>query len=237
MRNEQNRLVPSLELGELVETLVREPLVAHGEDFIDEHLNAWCRDRTGDEVVAAVFDPQAATVEPRSTEAWDRFGSWLSRSYSIDASADRLQHIRALGLKHSLVFLPNHRSYLDPLVLRWVLEQYGFPPNNTLGGANLALWPFSEIGRRNGIVFIRREFRDDHVYRAVLKTYLSHLMEQRHNLEWYIEGGRTRTGKLRPPRYGILSYVIDAFAVDQQVASGGRVQARNHAQQGGLAAA
>jgi glycerol-3-phosphate O-acyltransferase len=80
-----------------------------------------------------------------------------------------------------------------------------------LGGANLAIWPFSDIGQRNGIVFIRREFRDDHVYRATLKAYLSHLMVERQNLEWYIEGGRTRTGKLRPPRLGILSYVMDAY--------------------------
>jgi glycerol-3-phosphate O-acyltransferase len=70
----------------------------------------------------------------------------------------------------------------------------------------------SELGKRNGIVFIRREFRDDKVYRAVLKTYLAHLIAKRENLEWYIEGGRTRTGKLRQPRYGVLSYVIDAYA-------------------------
>ena len=109
------------------------------------------------------------------------------------------------------MFLPNHRSYLDPMVLRSALAQHGFAPNNVLGGANLAIWPFSEIGQRNGIVFIRREFRDDHVYRATLKAYLSHLIAERKNLEWYIEGGRTRTGKLRPPRLGILSYVMDAY--------------------------
>ncbi|MEK9737817.1 MAG: hypothetical protein VW239_10895, partial [Candidatus Nanopelagicales bacterium] len=53
-----------------------------------------------------------ATIEPRSTKAWDRFGAWLSRSYAVDASTENLAGIRALGLKHSLVFLPNHRSYL-----------------------------------------------------------------------------------------------------------------------------
>jgi glycerol-3-phosphate O-acyltransferase len=83
-----------------------------------------------------------------------------------------------------------------------------------LGGANLALWPFSAIGQRNGIVFIRREIKGDPVYRAVLKTYLSSLIADKQNLEWYIEGGRTRTGKLRPPKLGVLSYVMDAFAED-----------------------
>lgn len=79
-----------------------------------------------------------ATVEPRATSAWDRFGRYLTRAYTIDASASNLADIRALGLKHSLVFLPNHRSYLDPLVLRRVLAKQGFPPNFVLGGPT---WP------------------------------------------------------------------------------------------------
>jgi glycerol-3-phosphate O-acyltransferase len=157
------------------------------------------------------LEEMVATVEPRSTEAWDRFGSWLSRSYSIDASADRLQHIRALGLKHSLVFLPNHRSYLDPLVLRRVLVDYGFPPNFVLGGMNLAKWPASMLAKRAGLIFIRRSTRDDPVYPAMMRLYLGCLLKVHANLEWYFEGGRTRTGKLRPPRMGVLRYLIDAF--------------------------
>ena len=162
----------------------------------------------------AADDLKEMAVKPggMSVAAWDRFTRWLSRAYQVDYDPADIERLKAFNETSGLIFLPNHRSYLDPLVLRWALEKHGFPPNNTLGGANLALWPMSEIGRRNGIVFIRREFRDDHLYRAVLKTYLSYLMDNRHNLEWYIEGGRTRTGKLRPPRYGILSYVVDAFA-------------------------
>lgn len=67
------------------------------------------------------------------------------------------------------------------------------------------------IARRNGTVFIRREFKNDVVYKACLKAYMGFLVKEEQNLEWYIEGGRTRTGKLRPPRMGILSYLIDAF--------------------------
>ena len=154
----------------------------------------------------------AAIPGGKTVDAWDKLSRWMARAYKVDYIPSEVAALRDLNKTSGLIFLPNHRSYLDPLVLRYALDQYGFPPNNTLGGSNLALWPMSEIGRRNGIVFIRREFRDDHVYRAVLKAYLSYLMQEKHNLEWYIEGGRTRTGKLRPPRYGILSYVIDAFA-------------------------
>ena len=146
-----------------------------------------------------------------SIAVWDRFTRWLARAYSIDADDQALDELKELNKNSSLVFLPNHRSYLDPLILRSALQRHGFPPNHVLGGVNLDLWPISDIGRRNGLVFIRRQFRDDKVYRAVLKSYLSYLIAKRANLEWYIEGGRTRTGKLRPPRYGILSYLIDAY--------------------------
>ena len=62
---------------------------------------------------------------------------------------------------------------------------------------------------------MRREFRDDLVYRAVFKRYIAYLIQNKKNLEWYIEGGRTRTGKLRPPRYGVLKYVMDAVEEEQ----------------------
>ena len=156
---------------------------------------------------------EMATKPGRMTVAgWDRFCTWLARAYKLDYVPEEVHRLKEMNRDSALIFLPNHRSYLDPLVLRSALQQHGFPPNNVLGGANLAIWPMNHVGRRNGIVFIRREFRDDHLYRAVLKRYLAYLIEHRQNLEWYIEGGRTRTGKLRPPRYGILSYVVDAYA-------------------------
>jgi glycerol-3-phosphate O-acyltransferase len=97
-------------------------------------------------------------------------------------------------------------------VLRSVLARHGWPPNRVLGGNNLSFWPLGTIARRSGIVFIRRSFKDAPVYKAMLREYLAYLLSRRFNVEWYIEGGRTRTGKLRPPRYGLLRYVVDALA-------------------------
>ncbi|MCU0265494.1 MAG: 1-acyl-sn-glycerol-3-phosphate acyltransferase [Actinomycetia bacterium] len=157
------------------------------------------------------LEEMAAQVGTQATQVWDRFGRWLTRSYTIDADASGLPALRDLGRRHSLVFLPNHRSYLDPLVLRSALAQHGFPPNHILGGINLALWPMSEIAKRSGLVFIRRQSRDDPVYPAMMRMYLGYLLRIHGNLEWYFEGGRTRTGKLRPPRMGVLRYLVDAF--------------------------
>ncbi len=147
----------------------------------------------------------------RAVDAWTRMGRWMSRSYQLDADAGALADLRERNRTAPLVFLPNHRSYLDPLVVRSVISRAGFPPNHVLGGVNLAFFPMGAIARRSSIVFIRRQFRDDPVYRAMLGEYLAHLVSEGDNLEWYIEGGRTRTGKLRPPRMGILSYLVDAF--------------------------
>jgi glycerol-3-phosphate O-acyltransferase len=71
------------------------------------------------------------------------------------------------------------------------------------------------LGRRAGLIFIRRSFRDDPVYKLALREYVGWLAEHRQNLEWYIEGGRTRTGKLRDPRLGLLAYLVDAVHDDR----------------------
>lgn len=159
----------------------------------------------------AALEEMAAYVDESASRLWDRMGRWLTRSYEVDVDTSRMAELAELGRKHSLVFLPNHRSYLDPLVLRAATVGHGFPSNYTLGGINLAMWPLSELGKRSGLIFIRRSSREDPVYPAMLRLYLGFLLRQHANLEWYFEGGRTRTGKLRPPRMGVLRYLVDAF--------------------------
>jgi glycerol-3-phosphate O-acyltransferase len=170
--------------------------------------------RTPDDVRAEAITclkEMAAGQSPSAVMAWTRASEWVTRAYDVDASTQSLDALRDLNRRYPLAFLPNHRSYLDPFVLRSVLAPAGFPPNHVLGGANLSFFPLGPFARRNNLVFIRREFKDDPVYRSMLGEYLAHLVQQGANLEWYIEGGRTRTGKLRPPRMGILSYLLDAF--------------------------
>ncbi len=135
-------------------------------------------------------------------------------AYAWDVQADTagLERLRELNRRHALVFLPSHRSYADPLLLADVLAEHDFPRNHVVGGDNLRIWPISLLARRAGIVFIRRSSGDDEIYKLALREYLGYLLAKRFNLEWYMEGGRSRTGKLRPPRYGLLAYVADAIA-------------------------
>jgi glycerol-3-phosphate O-acyltransferase len=146
-------------------------------------------------------DLLSSTLRPLHAYAWD-----------VQVDTAGLDWLRALNREHALVFLPSHRSYADPLLLADVLAEHDFPRNHVLGGDNLRFWPIAPLARRAGIVFIRRSFGDDEIYKLALREYLGFLLAKRFNLEWYMEGGRSRTGKLRPPRYGLLAYVAEAVA-------------------------
>jgi glycerol-3-phosphate O-acyltransferase len=123
----------------------------------------------------------------------------------------QLEQIRALSQQHPVVFLPTHKSNLDHGVLQTLLHDHGLPPNHTAGGINMNFFPVGPLVRRAGVFFIRRSFKDDEVYKLVLRHYVDYLIEKRFPLEWYIEGGRSRSGKLLPPRFGLLAYVVDAY--------------------------
>jgi glycerol-3-phosphate O-acyltransferase len=133
-----------------------------------------------------------------------------ARAWNVEVDDAGLAKLRELNKRHALVFLPSHRSYADPLLLADVLAQHDFPRNHVLGGDNLRFWPVGPLAKRAGIVFIRRSFGDDEIYKLAVREYFGFLLSKRFNMEWYMEGGRSRTGKLRPPRYGLLANVAEA---------------------------
>ena len=122
-----------------------------------------------------------------------------------------IEAVRELSLHHPVVFLPTHKSNLDHPVVFRALHDVGLPPSHTAGGNNMNFFPQGPIARRAGIFFIRRSFKNDEIYKFVLRSYIDFLIEKRFPLQWFIEGGRSRSGKLLPPRYGLLSYVVDSY--------------------------
>src|SRR5439155_25131781 len=142
----------------------------------------------------AALDSLVASMSP---VAVDLFSGALRplHVYAWDVQADTagLGRLRELNRRHALVFLPSHRSYADPLLLADVLAGHDFPRNHVVGGDNLRIWPLSLLARRAGFVFIRRSSGDDEIYKLALREYLGYLLAKRFNLEWYMEGGRSRT--------------------------------------------
>ncbi len=131
--------------------------------------------------------------------------------HDIDYSEADLHSIYRAAEKDPIVFLPSHKSNFDHLVFQHVLYENELPLNHTAGGINLNFFLIGPLLRRSGIFFIRREFRTNEPYKFVLRQYLDYLLEKRFAIEWYIEGGRSRSGKLREPKMGLLAYVADSY--------------------------
>jgi glycerol-3-phosphate O-acyltransferase len=171
--------------------------------------------RDPDDVLAELTADLQEIAAVQSPPAIDAFravmGPLHRRAWTVTADGWNLEELRELNRTTSLVFLPSHRSYSDPLVLADVLDEADFPRNHVLAGGNLSFWPIGPLGKRAGLIFIRRSFGDDQIYKLAVREYFGHLVAKRFNLEWYIEGGRSRTGKLRPPRYGLLHYLVRAL--------------------------
>ena len=156
----------------------------------------------------------AAAHRPTVIDLVVQLWRWMiTRGYGgvLQYEPKAIDHLRALSQHHSVVFLPTHKSNLDHGVLQVLLHENGLPQNHTAGGINMNFFPIGPLVRRAGVFFIRRTFKDDEIYKCVLRHYIDYLVEKRFPLEWYIEGGRSRSGKLLPPRFGMLAYVVDAY--------------------------
>ena len=129
----------------------------------------------------------------------------------IDFDEGQVERLRAAMERYPGIFLWSHRSNLDSLVLTAALQEKGLPPAHLFAGINMAFGPMGAILRRAGVIFIRRSTSDDPLYKYVLREYVGYVLEKRFNLSWSIEGTRSRTGKMLPPRLGLLSYAADAY--------------------------
>ncbi|WP_242395592.1 1-acyl-sn-glycerol-3-phosphate acyltransferase [Anaeromyxobacter oryzisoli] len=130
---------------------------------------------------------------------------------SVEVDEEGLARVKRAAADAPIVLCPSHKSHVDYLVLPWLLYENGMTPPHVAAGINLAFWPFGPLARKGGAFFIRRKVKGDRVYTAVLRAYVKHLLRDRFPQEFYVEGGRSRTGKLLPPKTGLVSMEVDAW--------------------------
>lgn len=137
----------------------------------------------------------------------------FTRGYGaqIDYDPAQIERTRAALERAPGIILPSHKSNLDSAVTSVAFADNRLATPTTFGGINMAWWPMGTVARKAGRVFIRRDIKNNPVYKFVLREYLGYLVEKRFSLEWYIEGGRSRTGKLLPPKLGLLTYLVSAY--------------------------
>ncbi|MDD3581810.1 MAG: 1-acyl-sn-glycerol-3-phosphate acyltransferase [Desulfobacca sp.] len=143
----------------------------------------------------------------------DRILTWVWQNIFDGISLDQesLEKIRDISQHGTLVYVPCHKSHADYLLLNHLLYQNNIHPPRIAAGKNLAFWPMGTIFRKSGAFFIRRRFHGAKLYAKVFSTYLKTLVKEGYNLEFFIEGGRSRTGKLVLPQLGLLNLILQTI--------------------------
>ncbi len=137
----------------------------------------------------------------------------LNRIYAgVEFRGDDAERIRRAGRQGTLVFVPCHRSHLDYILISWCVFYQQLQPPHVAAGANLSFWPLGPILRRWGAFFLRRSFQGDELYHAAFSSYVRELVREGYPQEFFIEGTRSRTGALLPPKVGLLSMYLAAAA-------------------------
>ena len=135
---------------------------------------------------------------------------WIFRRMFSSIDTSGLEKIAARAREHPLVLVPSHRSYFDFLILSWLFYENFLVPPHIVARENMAFGPFGFVFRRAGAFFMRKRF-DDPLYKEVFRAYVSYLVREGFTQEFFIEGARSRTGKSLAPRFGILSWDVEAF--------------------------
>ncbi|CAG8571791.1 16329_t:CDS:10, partial [Dentiscutata heterogama] len=119
--------------------------------------------------------------------------------------------IHAAQNSQSLIILPCHKSHVDYIVISYIFFRLGLALPHIAAGDNLDLPIIGTLFRCSGAFFIRRMWGEDQLYGSITKEYLECLLESGHNIECFIEGTRSRTGKLLPPKLGILKTIFECI--------------------------
>lgn len=158
------------------------------------------------------FKEMVSVPTPFWLDVFAKFASFcLSLGYDnkLNYREEDLERIRELVRKYPSALLWTHKTYLDGFVVPKIMFENDFPMPHMFGGANLNFPGLGFLMRHSGGIFIKRSFQDNEVYKATLRQYIGYLMEKRFPLTWSFEGTRQRIGKLMPPKYGLLKYVLE----------------------------
>jgi|GEM_PF-1642389 len=198
-------LKPSEELHELV---MQNPKV---EAAVQKAIEEGAQEEKVRQQAEKILLRMAAQPKHRIIQ-WIDF--WLSviwaRIYrEVVIDPDELEKVREASLKAPLLLIPSHKSHVDYLIVSQIFYRSDLVLPHIAAGDNLLIPVIGWIFRRAGAFFIRRSFGDDELYKAVFASYLEQLMLDGHHIEFFIEGGRSRTGKLRRPKMGMLTFCTD----------------------------
>ncbi|WP_394212402.1 glycerol-3-phosphate 1-O-acyltransferase PlsB [Enterovibrio calviensis] len=154
----------------------------------------------------------AADFSPSLIRYADRLLTWLWNKLYQGININNAERVRQLAQDgHEIVYVPCHRSHMDYVLLSYTLYKEGLVPPHIAAGVNLNFFPAGPIFRRGGAFFLRRTFKGNRLYSTVFREYLAELFAKGYSVEYFSEGGRSRTGRLLPAKTGMLAMTIQAM--------------------------
>lgn len=159
------------------------------------------------------LDEIAAKYSPAVIRMLSAVVKWLTTTMfdGYTLNTDELAKVKNMSRRGPLILVPCHKSHIDYLILSYLLYNNNMPGPHIAAGKNLSFWPLGPIFRGGGAFFLRRTFKGAMLYSKVFTEYIYKLLEDGFNIEFFIEGGRSRTGKLLQPKLGLLSIILNAF--------------------------
>ncbi len=140
------------------------------------------------------------------------FDATLPRLYDGISFKENGVDLNALLEEASVVLVPNHQSHADYIAINYKFFKEYNRMLYVAGGDNLNIFPIGKLFRKSGCFFIRRSFQNDILYKFTMEAYLFALLKRKEPIEFFFEGGRTRSGKLRPPKYGLYQMLLEAHS-------------------------
>ncbi|KIQ96847.1 glycerol-3-phosphate 1-O-acyltransferase PlsB [Lysobacter sp. A03] len=155
------------------------------------------------EIAADYSHPVVRSASFLLTPVWNR----IYRGVLVH----HLDKLKQAAPGHEVIYVPCHRSHMDYLLLSYLLYTRGIVPPHIVAGINLNLPVIGTLLRKGGAFFIRRSIRGSALYSTVLSEYVAKLVSGGYSIEYFVEGGRSRTGRLLPPKGGMVSMTVRAF--------------------------
>ncbi len=193
----------------LVGGLVRTPAVkeairetAARQDMKPEKVRAKAY-KYADEIAASMSVVTIRILEVVLTWLWHRIYKGIA--------VNNIRVAKEVAQDNAVVYVPCHRSHIDYLLLSYVLYKNGLMPPHIAAGINLNMPVIGPILRRGGAFFMRRSFKDNPLYATVFNEYLHVMFSRGYSIEYFVEGGRSRTGRMLQPRPGMLSMTVRSF--------------------------
>lgn len=137
--------------------------------------------------------------------------SWFWNKIYDGIKVNHIEGVQDVAQGHEVIYVPCHRSHIDYLLLSYLLFRNGLTPPHIAAGINLNMPVIGSLLRRGGAFFMRRTFKGNPLYTAVFNEYLHTLFSKGFPVEYFVEGGRSRTGRMLQPKTGMLAITLRSF--------------------------